>query len=161
MKWATDNINSSVVSGSVLESRLNAVLPATQEVDVTLVRTILCLRILPTDTTVGNPANAMLVGLGVGVTGEEAFVAGGGAIPSPSVAGEQPTQGWVFQCMYWIPENTGSSSGLPLTLVEMDLRAQRKVGSGAVFLKFVNSPGAGVAFSVRVVGIVRTLYKLP
>ena len=60
--------------------------------------------------------------------------------------------------MYWVLESQGNFPGV--TQIRMDLRAQRKLGDGVPFLRVVNSPGAGVTFTVRVVGIVRTLYKL-
>ena len=60
--------------------------------------------------------------------------------------------------MYWMLESSGLNTP-PIDIV-MDLRSQRKIGQGIPFLSVHNNPGAGTPYTVRVVGIVRTLYKL-
>ena len=156
LKWATTNLNASVISGGEALFDLNQVLAASQEEESTLVRTITCFQLVPVSPA-GTSANQMLCGLGIGVASREGFDAS--AIADPSVSGEEPIQGWVWKCMYWVPENV--LNGAEPVLIEKDLRAQRKIGKGVPFLKFSNDPGAGVApFTMRLVGIVRTLYKL-
>ena len=85
LKWATDNINSSVVSASSLLSQLNSVLTASQEEESTLVRTIICLRLIPV-TPIADSVDAMLVSAGIGVASEEGMLAA--AVADPSVAAE-------------------------------------------------------------------------
>ena len=155
--WATDNINESIVSGGNSIQRLNAVLPAGQQTETTLVRSIICLQAAA--VTVGIPANAMLLGAGIGVTGLEAFNTGSAAVANPSIASEEPINGWVWKCMYWLPESWGNTS--PGIFLFLDIRAQRKVQNGVPFRRFEVAPGAGSPFTVRWFGIIRTLYLLP
>ena len=158
LKWANTNINSSLVSGSTpLLQQVNATLSAGQQDECTLVRTILCLTILPVAPS-ADQTNAQLTALGVGVTGRDAFGAGAGSVASPSVALEEPIMGWLYQCMYWLPETRGDVME-PL-LIEKDMRTARKIGNGLPFIRFNNEPGAGTPFTVRIVGSVRTLYML-
>ena len=159
LKWATDNINVSITSGNRFDSDLNTSLEASQEQDSTLVRTIICLRVLPVDITAELPANAMLVSIGIGVLGEDALGAGGAAVPNPAVAGEDPIQGWLYKCgLQWIVQAANAQAGMWNIVV--DIRAQRKVGNGVPFVTFSNDPGAGTPFTMRFVGTIRTLYKL-
>ena len=157
LKWATDNINASIVSsGTPLLSQLNAVLATSQEEQSTLVRTILCLTVLPVTPAVG--LDSMLFSLGVGVAGRDAFAAGAASVPSPAVPSEEPIQGWLYQCMYWILERAGADH-TPL-LIEKDIRTSRRIGNGVPFIRADNDPGAGTPFTVRIVGVVRSLYML-
>ena len=154
LRWKTDNINFSVASGSTVLVNLSL---GGIELDVTLVRTIFCLRMMAVAD--GISANQMLISLGVGVTGAEAFIAGASAVASPAVAGEDPTMGWLFKCMYWLSEADSSSFGM--VELDKDIRTARKIGQGVPFLRFENQPGAGAVFTTRLVGLVRTLYMLP
>ena len=156
LKWSTDNINTSNVVGTTFLSQLNATLTTAQQEEATLVRTIICLDILPVVPS-NDPTNANLVGIGIGVASTAGFGVVGGTA-DPSVAGEEPLQGWVWKCMYWVRETNGNIAD-PV-MVRMDLRAQRKLGDGVPFLRVTNAAGAGVSFTLRTVGIVRTLYKL-
>ena len=158
MKWSNTNVNSSIVSGGTgLLSNLGGVLTTAQLEESTLVRTIICLTIVPV-TPVAVSVDAQLTALGVGVAGSDAVGVGGGSVANPSVAAEEPMQGWLYQCMYWVLENSGVQA--PALLVEKDMRSSRKVGSGTPFIRFENNAGAGTPFTVRIVGSVRTLFML-
>ena len=158
LKWSNTNVNSSIVSGGTgLLSNLGGVLSTAQLEESTLVRTIICLTIVPAVPIVDS-IDAQLTALGVGVAGADAVGVGGGSIANPSVASEEPMQGWLYQCMYWILEGAGVSS--PPLLVEKDMRSSRKIGSGTPFIRFENNAGAGTPYTMRIVGSVRTLFML-
>ena len=156
MKWATALINLTIPDGLETTLQLNSVLPATQEVDVTLVRTIICLTVRA--TSVGSIANAQQIHVGIGVASSEGFAAGAVGVASPATAAEDPIQGWVWKCSYWLTQSQGTDS--MALQIEKDLRAQRKISAGVPYFRLDNDPGDGVAFTVRVHGIIRTLYKL-
>ncbi len=156
MQWATFNLNSDMASGSTTLQQLNSTLSAADQDNTTLIRTIICVRLLA--TTPGSNTNAQLVAFGVGVASTEGFGAGAGAVASPAVAGEEPQAGWVYQCQYWVIKAPAEPSGF--VEINIDLRSQRKIGNGVPFIRVDNNVGSGTAFNMRAVGNVRTLYKL-
>ena len=158
LRWADDTLNSDVASNSEVISQLNANLNLTQKEDATLVRSIICVMVIPETPVVNNVDNNQRIAMGIGVVAEEAFGAGGSALANPGIVGEEPLQGWVWRCQYWVPHCSGVN--YPALLVEKDIRAGRKLASGIPFLRFGNNAGTGAAFNVRFVGFVRTLYML-
>ena len=158
LKWSEQDLNSSMVSGSVLLDRLNATLTTAQREEATVVRNILCLRFTAT-VAAGSSSDAMLVSIGLGVTSEQAFVTGSAAVSAPSDALQEPVQGWLYRCRAWVfggPE----SSPMASWLLNEDIRTSRKIGAGVPFVRIDNDPGAGSAFTMRVVGSLRSLYLL-
>ena len=157
LKWATDSVNASITSGGTgLLSQLNGALAATQEEQSTLVRTIICLSVLPVTPT--GSTNAQDFALGVGVTSRDAFAVGGASVANPATITEEPVQGWLYVCKYWIMQGAGVNFGS--LLIEKDIRTSRRIGNGVPFVRAENSPGAGTPFSVRIFGYVRSLYML-
>ena len=156
-KWAPLKMNENLSNLEVSIKGLNLTLSTAQQEESTLVRTLICITILPLAPT-SSGADGQLVSIGVGVASLEAFGAGAAAVASPSVAGEEPLQGWLYQCEYWLLEGAGHRFA-PI-LVDKDLGAARKLGSGVPFVRVENNPGNGTVFSVRVAGFIRTLYLL-
>ena len=156
-KWAPLKLNENLTNLTGSIKGLNSTLSTAQQEEATLVRTIICVTVLSLAPTSAGAAGQLL-SIGVGVTSFEAFNAGGGAVANPSVSGEEPLQGWLYQCEYWLLEGAGHRFS-PI-LIEKDIRTARKLGSGVPFVRVENNPGNGVAFSVRVAGFVRSLYLL-
>jgi len=158
LAWADDFVNVSIVSGGTgLLSVLNATLPTADQTNSTLVRSIICLNVAPVSAS-GVDENAQLIHVGIGVASTPAVGQGGAAVADPSAAGEEPLFGWVWRCRYWIRETEGQQ--VPSLLITEDIRASRKIESGQPYIRAENDPGSGTPFTVRVVGLIRTLYML-
>ena len=155
LKWGDPQLNADIASGSVLLHQLNSGLDQSEQQNCTAVRTIICMRLIAIAD--GANANAQYVHAGIGVVGLEAFNAGPGSVPSPAVANEEPIQGWIWKCSYWIVENYAYPG---IVLIDEDIRVGRKIGAGVPFLRVDNNPGNGAIFNVRAVGTVRQLYML-
>jgi len=121
----------------------------------TLTRTLVCLYAVP--SPIGGAAGMQMVNIGVGVASQEAFTAG--IVADPQEENDFPQGGWVYRCRHAVIDDP--TPGYPTPLIKEDLRAMRKINRGELYLTFVSEAGQGVAFAVRLVGIVRCLVKLP
>jgi len=95
--------------------------------------------------------------MGVGMASREAYTAE--SLPSPNSDVEEPARGWIYQNIIAVSQN--GVGGVVTTRVLFDLRAQRRLDSGRMFFKFVNSDLFGTSASIHVVGMVRALFLLP
>ena len=95
--------------------------------------------------------------VGVGIASREAFTAG--IVPDPRSETEEPPRGWVYKTIEGIAQN-GISTPV-LTHVRFDIRSQRKLDSGRLYLALDYDSELGTTFVARVFGLVRALYLLP
>ncbi len=124
----------------------------------TLVRTIISLEAL--NSTYAGHSGRQAVSLGIGMMEREA--AASGAFPDPGDPTDAPGRGWVWRdtrVVLSVLDTPGE--GWPYTRFAADLRGMRKVMYAEPVLVFDNDALDGVAFTVRVRGIIRSLYKLP
>ncbi len=105
------------------------------------------------------------VDCGIGVINEEAFDLGTGVgIPNPTVEDSTPPRGWLYasrQPMFLSIPGGGTAGGhgmLPAHF-KFDLRGQRKVDKGVLYMWIEQNLSAGSAQSLVVSGRVRTLFK--
>ena len=112
-------------------------------------------------TTVAGVWGAQSLHIGIGVSSVAAFdVAASAGLPDPSVEGEAPDSGWLWKAEYIVSQN--GANGHPVTQpYHIDIRSQRKLQQGVLFITMSNLTLFGTAFSVATHGIVRTLVKLP
>jgi len=98
------------------------------------------------------------VDVGIGVTSAEALVAGGAALPNPSItAGQYPPRGWLYvatQPVVQQAESTGIISHMARFV--FDIRSMRKIDKGKLFLT-VEQNNITVGGSMQMVGRVRVL----
>ena len=122
----------------------------------TVTRIIACLAL--TGNTTGVADGVMSVDFGIGVASQEAFTAG--SLSDPTDPAAQPIRGWLYRCRQMITQTT--EAGHPDTELHwvFDVRSQRKLDTGELFLIWEPNLVSGSAFTVRVVGSVRTLLKL-
>ena len=122
---------------------------------VTLVRTLV--RLSLQSATVAGAWGTQNVNLAIGVASQEAFAAG--TLPDPLTSGDKPPRGWVYRTAVTAAQN--GVGGPVVSEIVADIRAARKIENGELFLIMNNSTALGTAFSVRVRGLVRCLFKLP
>ena len=112
-----------------------------------------------TATTPGAVSGIQRVHCGIGLASDDAFSAN--ALPDIDQDSDFPVGGWMWRDLYVIKDETLASGVFAPIEIKVDLRAQRKMDRASVFLARSNTANEGSAFSVRMTGLVRVLYKLP
>ena len=103
--------------------------------------------------------------VGIGVINKEAFDLGTGVgIPNPTVEDSYPPRGWLYAArkpvFLSIPGGaTPGGHGMIAPEFKFDLRGQRKVDKGVLFMWMEQNLTEGSNITVTVVGCVRVLYK--
>ena len=125
----------------------------------TLARTIVCLAFMP--AVPWGTTGVQRIQMGILVASNDATAAG--ALADPNDAVDYPTQGWVWRdeaCV--VNQSVGSPVGIiPAVVMNRDIRAQRKLDRSSLSYRLFNSAVDGTATTVRVVGLIRNLYRLP
>ena len=107
--------------------------------------------------TVAGAWGIQALSFGIGISSREAFTAG--VLPDPEGDTEEPLNGWVIRNVVAVAQN--GIGGAVIQRVHFDIRAQRRLDSGRLYLRMVNTDVRGTGFTVGVVGQIRTLFKLP
>ena len=124
----------------------------------TVIRCLGRLRVLP--SVVANATvSAQLISIGIGVTSRDAFTAAGASVPSPAVATDAPTNGWLYkeQAVLVNQQDSGTVEAWEFPEFRWDIRASRKVDRGILFAKIINDDLIAGTTTVKVVGLVRCL----
>ncbi len=102
----------------------------------------------------------MQLEIGIGVASEEAFTAQ--VVPDPNAQSEYPSLGWLYMSSRLVTFNnsSGTTEFLQLGEFRFDIRANRKVDRGRLYLVWNNTTADGSGFQVTLVGRVRTLFLL-
>ena len=155
--WSDTHINFDIAAGGAQATQDLSVGVLTLNTELTLTRTLIRLTILP--SIPGANSGEQDVSWGMAVTSIEAFQAN--VLPDPNVAGDTPTRGWIVKGRTVVIDSSTAGETYPPEKVELDIRSQRKISQGVPYLIIVNSDIRGVAQSIRVFGLIRTLWKLP
>jgi len=156
-QWVDSLFDFTIANGGQDVRSLLSTLIGNDTQGMTLVRTIIELGLGPISWTGAFGTQAL--DMGIGMSAQEAFLAG--TLPDPSTATEFPQNGWVVRTRKALVNPGSVSAGLVQQHIQMDIRSQRKIDDGELYMIMDNFPGLGTAFSVQVTGIIRTLYKLP
>ena len=155
--WA-DTIDEITMASGISGSKLNLLgnLDADAKRGVTVTRIIMCYSIFP--TIIANESGDQVVDVGIGVSSKEAFDAG--ALSEPESEQEHPVRGWLYRCRH-VAGNRADLGYNGRIDVQRDIRAQRKIDTGELFLVTSNTALSGTATSMRMAFIFRVLLKLP
>ncbi len=130
---------------------------------ITVTRIIGDFLVMPSPTS---ESEALLgVDCGIGVINKEAFDLGTGVgIPNPTVEDSTPPRGWLYaarQPMFLsIPGGaTAGGYGLIPAHFKFDLRGQRKVDKGVLYMWLEQNDFAGTPQTLQVQGRIRVLFK--
>jgi len=152
--WHDRLFSISVSTGAQSVTDLLTSLSQDETRGITIARTVIRLAMV-SPTAVSDGSQALDIGLAM--VSSDAF--GAGAVPDPNVETDIPVNGWVFRTRVYVPGNANGPTDP--TPVREDIRAMRKL-SGAIYTLVANNTAQdGTAFSVRMIGIVRTLVLLP
>jgi len=103
-----------------------------------------------------------IVDVGIGVCSSEAFSVGTTAVPDPAATDEYPVRGWVYVATKAVQQSL-PTGGTPTAMwraravFHADLRGQRQVDRGVLFMRLKNTAAEGSATNVRLNGRVRAL----
>ena len=97
------------------------------------------------------------IDVGIGVVSQEAFDLE--TLPDPNAIADYPQQGWLYVATKRCMQTFLTSTGLHLipAVFQVDIRAQRKVDRGVLFMVLQNNAAEGLSATVRVYGRVRAL----
>ncbi len=152
--WVDTIITLTIANGAVSTLRLGTLdTDFIESRTATIVRTLVNFSIM--SSTVAGAWGIGDQNIGIGIESEEAF--GGGSHPSPGVATQHPTRGWILKTHCVTAQN---GAGAPvLYKCEYDMHNMRKLDNGAVFLSITHDMILGTSFGIQVHGIVRLLVK--
>jgi len=99
-----------------------------------------------------------IVDLGIGVASGQAFAVGQTALADPAGSTGYPPRGWVYCQSLYCGQAVTSSTGMfnENAIFKFDVRGQRKIDKGVLFLRMVNT-NINVGGAMEVVGRVRVL----
>ena len=151
--WADALLDEDLGSGQ-LNIDLLASAPAVDT--ITTARLIGRIQVVPVALDATDDA-IQIIDMGIQVVTAEAFAAA--VVPDPFTQADAPARGWLWRTrMVMLKQNsTGTVEDFIYPLVEFDLGTMRKVDKGKLVLTVDKQSTAGVAFSVTVIGIIRTL----
>ncbi len=123
---------------------------------LTLIRTIIChdYSYVVHDSGEGSQA----LDIGIGVRTEDAITSGN--VPLPGNADDLPIRGWVYRCRHKLHGFAADQAAVDVARVYRDIRAQRRVDNGQVYIATQNTSLTGTASTVSMVGITRCLFRL-
>ncbi len=124
----------------------------------TVIRSIGRIRVIPS-VVANSTVSAQLIPMGIGVTSRDAFAAGGSSVPSPSQAGEEPTNGWLYKdhAVLVNQQDSGTVEAFEFPEFRWDIRAARKIDRGILFVRFLNIDLTAGTTTIKVVGLIRSL----
>ena len=155
--WIDKLLDEQITVGSQANIDLLDQVPADYSVrNATVVRMIFDYSISP--LIPGQTEAVNHVELGAGVVSQESFLAG--VVPDPNTSLDFPLGGWMYRTRHRVQDALVPLSE-PISGVFRDIRAQRKLGAGKLFLAVNNTTDVGPTFTVVVLGIVRTLILEP
>jgi len=99
-----------------------------------------------------------VVDVGIGVSATEAFAAGVGAIPDPSVTNKYPPRGWLYVATQYVGQALTTSTGMfsKNARFQFDIRSMRKIDKGRMFIRVANT-NINVGGAMELTGRVRVL----
>jgi len=156
--WIDNLVNAPLGSGALAVQGLNGTFTteATRLAQMTLLRTIIGLDVAYTVHDSGE--GSQQVALGIGIAETDAFAAGVGSLPDPGVESDFPRLPWVWRARYRIFGFAADQPTIFTRRLDLDIRAQRKLGNGISYLILSNTPQEGVAATVSVTGYIRQLW---
>ena len=157
--WDDQLFNQDVATGSRVLLLLVEDVADPEKRGCTLVRMIFGINLLASNP--GAVSGQQKVSMGVMVVSDDAFLAGSAAMPDPTVDAEFPVGGWLFRAQYIVQDETLASGIIAPLRIEKDIRSQRKLDRASLVFRAENDSMEGSTFSVRMVGLIRCLYKLP
>ena len=159
LAWADTSVAFEATAGLALVDLLAAAAPIPSDT-ITVARLIIDLSVYPVDLD-QNVVYVQRVVAGVGVASDRAFaVAGGLGLPDPRVSNNAPPRGWLWKGSWVIAFSNSATFGVEVSRfpeVSLDLRANRKLDKGTLFMVTGKTAISGAETDVDVIGNIRVL----
>ena len=152
--WEDTNFNFATGAGTTAILQLT---PAGDNQGRTVTRVLLTLILQPSNPIVAE--SMMQVHFGIGMSSSEA-IGTSASLADPAVANENPVNGWLLRDYVTVVDHATVVAVAPIRLT-YDLRAQRRIDEGLLYMRLTNGSGLGPGFTVQMSGIVRCLVLLP
>ena len=153
--WLDTFLDTSLADAGQFTTGLMFSFDQDEAVGMTLTRLLLCLQL---SALVGNTIDSQqIIDIGIGTASAEAFAAV--VLPDPNQATEFPEKGWIYRCRHLV--NGDAANQLLPVRIELDLKSQRKIDTGVVWLSMQSITNGGTVVATIITGSVRLLMKLP
>ena len=157
--WDDEFHNFSLGNASFTQINLTTQVIDPEKRGYTLVRMIMDIYLFASPP--GTVSGRQLMSLGVAVVSDDAFASGAAGLPDPDSEEDYPVGGWVWRTRLPVFDETLGAGIVQPVHIEKDLRAMRKLDRSTLALLVRNDVGEGTTFAVQIIGLTRTLYKLP
>ena len=148
-------INFEVANGGQNVADLMGSIDEDESLGMTVTRLLVCVALVP--SPLGGVNGIQRIDMGIARTSREAREVG--ADPEPGDATDHPLGGWLYRCRFAVLDDP--TPGYPTVLVREDLKAQRKIDRGTMTVFVASNTVQGTAFTIRIIGSVRMLVRLP
>ena len=157
--WDDSILNVDYVSGGATQgNRIMEDVADPEKRGCTVVRILISLSMYAAGDP-GAVSGVQRTSLGICTMSDDAFDAA--AFPDPNVNADFPVSGWMYRNTFAVRDETLATGIVPFVMIEKDLRVQRKMDRAALVLLGVSEGIQGSGFNVKIVGMIRVLYKLP
>jgi len=158
--WADHLPNMTIATGTLV--RTNVLDDMSTQPDrfnrMTLTRTVIGIDVARLTHDSGEGSDQVFLGLGV--IGLDAFNISGAAIPDPFIMSDYPIRGWIWRAAYRVYGFAADQPAVFNRRIDLDIRAQRKLENGVMFLAVKNTAFEGTSSVITVSGIIRTLWRI-
>ena len=153
--WADTIVNEAISSGGQIIENLLANAPTVDTLTVS--RMVGYLEVTPIITS--EVEYMQIIDVGIGVVSVDAFAAGAGSLPNPTVETDYPSLGWLYAArrMTWQFKAGNNEQQRHVAVFDFDIGAMRKIDKGRLFMMVSNSQGQGTATAATIIGRIRAL----
>jgi len=155
--WEDTLLSGTLLTGVAVKQSLVGTLTGPELAGMTLTRMLFRMDLSTADEVLGT--NAQTVDVGVGIASREAFTAG--VLPDPDSASDEPPRGWVYRDRVMVPGRQVTSAGRTISQFRADVRAQRKIEEGILWVQINSSVLEGAGISTWFSMLVRCLFLIP
>ena len=156
MTWVDTLLAFTTADGAQTIISLLSTMDPDERRGATVTRIIGCLTVLSAVEGVVN--GGMNVDYGIGVASQEAFSTG--AVSDPTDPAAAPLRGWLYCCRQATSSFTETGHADSEVRWMFDVRSQRKLDTGELFMVIEPNDFRGTAFSISTLGSIRVLLKL-
>ena len=153
--WVDTAVDATTGNGTQSALDLMQTIDEDESLGMTVTRMLLCLALVP--SPLGTVNGVQSFDVGIARQSREAREAG--ADPEPNDPTDHPLGGWLYRCRFAVLDDP--TPGYPIPQVMVNLKTQRKIDRGVITMFLANNTVQGTAFTVRAIGSVRMLVKLP
>jgi len=159
MRWLDKRVNIQIAEASqtLLEIGTEQ-LEANERRGLTLTRMLIHLWVSDA-ATIETALGSQMVDLGIAVIDADALSAS--VVPDPAVEEDFPPRPWVWRDQVYCRSPETIVAPFLFPEIKVEVSSQRKLGNGAMVLVVDSNRANGIAFTVRVTGLIRSGYLLP